>query len=435
MKITSSTPLLTRAPAHQPPDSKPIELPRLDRFEPSAPAPAPVEAPEPPKVGDKKTFFTWDMAVMPPGQKEITATCRAVGEDAYIFVDDTCWNRLVTDRDVFEVDRRFHREAPSGAVEPRQGVAANDHAYFGRPPLGLDGDPRAYVLITDIASFKGTTLDGYFNPFDTITDAEAQQYGQRSNEKEIVYLNAGSRRIDSDYMQAVLAHEYSHLLQHQYDGEEESWLGETLGEIAMQVNGYHTDMGHVARHQTRPDRPLVSQTYVDYGACMLFGTYLTERFGQGFIEDLTRNPLHGTASIDDSLNRLGQSERFSGLFKDWVVANYADARKVATPGLHYSTLDVPAPAETLVGPEPFSESNKLVPTGVRYYRLPEGKDVSLRVQADGPGLNAEVLEFDGPRLNRVALEDGRADLFGSGDRVLAVSSLAEGDLNYTVTIA
>ncbi len=425
MKICALPPAPSVRATHFSP--APTELTQADTYVPSC------KEDETVTVGTKREFHTWDMSVMPPGDKLVKATCRAVGEHGYIFVDDEVWGRLVSEEDVFEIDQRFHRQSPPGSVDPRAGIAENNHTYFGEPPLGLDDDPRVYILVTEMASFRGTVLDGYFNPFDTLLDEQAQeQYGQRSNEKEIVYLNAAARRIDSDYMMGVLAHEHQHLLHHQHDPLEESWLSETLGEVAMKINGYHTDIGHVVRHQAHPDRPLVSQTYVDYGACLLFGSYLTERYGKGLIQDLAQNPSTGIASLNESLENLGQPERFEGLYQDWVVANYCDARGVATPGLHYATLDPPAPSEVLVEGDSYVDQNSLRPTGARYYRLPE-RSLSLLLEG-GDGLTAEVLEFDGPRVRRIPV-DGSLSLEGPGDRVLALGSLASEEVDYTLAIA
>jgi hypothetical protein len=372
------------------------------------------------------------MSVMPPGQKRVSSTCRATGDHTSVWVDDAVWKRLVTPQDVFTVNSRLEGNAPSGSVDPRRSIAETNHAYFGEPPVGMDGDPKVNVLLTEFASFKGTVMDGYFNAFDTLTDEQAQEYGQRSNESEVIYLNSASQRISSDYMQGVLAHEHQHLLHHPHDDDEESWLGETLGEVAMKVNGYHTDMGHVARHQTRPDRPLVSQTYVDYGACMLFGSYLTEQFGQGFIQELSKNPENGIQSINSTLSALGQETNFSEIYSNWMVANYADSRGVATPGLHYATLDVPSPAETLIESTTHQEASSLKPTGARYYRLPEGR-MTVDLQTESDGLTVEILEFDGKKVTRKNLAEGTT-LEHHADRVLCVGSLAEEELIYSLDI-
>lgn len=393
---------------------------------PVAPAPRTENPQTPPQLGEQRTFWTWDMSVMPPASKEVTATCRADGATGYIFVDDAVWGSKVKEEDVVSLTERFEQKSPSGSVDPRRGVAAIDHDWFGTPPVGLDGDPKVYLLVTEMAQYMGTTLDGYFNPFDTLTDAQAQEQGQRSNEKELIYLNAaGGGPISGDYMQGVLAHEYQHLLHQPHDGEEESWLSETLAEVAMKVNGYNTDMGHVARHLAKPEKPLVSQQYVDYGACMLFGTYMTERYGKSFIQELSRDPLHGTASIDATLERFGREERFPQLYQDWAVANFADSRAVVAPGLHYSSLDLPAPAElSLAAGTPLETT--LPSSGVRYVRLQDSEATRLKLESDQPGITLELLSFSGRKMERLALEPGtECQLPAGSDRVLVVGSLAK----------
>lgn len=391
------------------------------------------DAPKPAQPGDKREFWTWDMSVMPPGEKKVSTTCRSVGGNTNIWVDDAVWERLVTAEDVFTLQKRLEEKSPTGSVDPRKGIVAINEEYFGKAPVGMDGDPKVNILLTEFASFRGTVMDGYFNAFDTLTDKEAQEeYGQRSNETEVVYMNAASRRISSDYMQGVLAHEYQHLLHFPHDGEEESWLSETLGEVAMKVNGYHTDMGHVARHQSRPHLPLVSQTYVDYGACMLFGSYMTEQFGEGFIQELSQDPRHGVESINGTLSELGVEKSFDSIYRDWVVANYADSKGVATPGNHYASLNVPAPAQTVVEGSEFNESNTLRPTGARYYKLPEA-DVELSVTSPSEQLTTEILEFDGKKMTRRAYQPGMK-LQAHPDRVLVVGSLAAEDVEYSVEL-
>ena len=425
--------MITVTPKTQSPIARPI------RFEPAKSADpvrgdAPEEPTPSPQVGDKRDFWTWDMSVMPPGQKRVTSTCRATGDHTSIWVDDAVWSRLVTAEDVFTLNGRLEGEAPSGAVDPRRSITETNHEYFGEPPVGMDGDPKVNVLLTEFASFRGTVMDGYFNAFDTLTDKEAQEeYGQRSNESEVIYLNSAARRISSDYMQGVLAHEYQHLLHYPRDNDEENWLSETLGEVAMKVNGYHTDIGHVARHQTRPDRPLVSDTYVDYGACMLFGSYLTEQYGQGFIQELSANPENGVESINSTLSSLGQDTNFGEIYRNWLVANYADSRGVATPGLHYATLDVPQPAEVAIDSGHHRETSSLKPTGARYYRLPAGP-LSVNLRSESEGLTAEILEFDGKKMTRKPVDGGEAALGEHPDRILCVGSLAAEELSYSLEV-
>lgn len=286
------------------------------------------------------------------------------------------------------------------------------------------------MLVTELAAFNGMVMDGYVNAFDTLTEEEAWgQYGQHSNQAEVVYLNQASKPVDSDYMLGVLAHEHQHLCHQAADPEEESWVNEMVSEAAMSVNGYHTDMGHVARFASKPNHPqLVSQEYVSYGACFLFGTYLQERYGKTFFQELVANPDHGTAGIDSTLANLGRSERFPDLYKDWVVANYADSRGVSDPGLHYGTLDVPAMAEARQITEfPEADSGELVPSGSRYLKLETG----AAGQVDVPeGLSVQLLSFEGSKMTRTELTGPGAALPAGADRVLALANPGAEKLAY-----
>ena len=44
-------------------------------------------------VGDTRTFWRWNLAVMPPSWVQTAATCRGVGEHSYVFVADSEWQR------------------------------------------------------------------------------------------------------------------------------------------------------------------------------------------------------------------------------------------------------------------------------------------------------------------------------------------------------
>lgn len=405
------------------------ERPAPDAFTPSEAGPAlmPRKVEDRPTVGSQKTFWVWDMAVMPPGFKQVSATCKAVGPEAYVFVDDSV---PLSDEAVATMDRRLHHEGSPGSVDPSRGFAAVNNDYFGAPALGQDCDRKVYVLVTELAAFNGMVMDGYVNAFDTLTEEDAwNQYQQHSNECEVVYLNQASKPVDSDYMLGVLAHEYQHLCHQAADPEEESWVNEMVSEAAMKVNGYNTDMGHVARYAARPEHPqLVSQEYVSYGACFLFGTFLTERYGKPFFQDLVANPEPGTRGIDSTLARLGRSERFDDLYKDWVVANYADSRGVSDPGLHYGTLDVPAMAEARqIGEFPEADAAELNPTSVRYLKLTTPAEGLVEVS---PGLSVQLLSFQGGRMTRTELEGPIASLPAGSDRVLVVANPGASKLAY-----
>lgn len=386
------------------------------------------------QVGDRRDFWAWDFAVMPPGPKVVHATLRALGDKAQIWVDDAAFDQTVSNADVATLSARLEQKSPPGSVNPTRGVVDINTAYFGPPPTTIDPDPRVTVLLTPFATFNGTSMDGYFNAFDQMPDSEAWgQYQQHSNERNIIYVNTAGSPVSSDYMQGVLAHEMSHLQQFGRAPEQAGWIGETLGEVAMAVNGYNTDFGHMARHQRKPSNPLESDTYVDYGAAFLFGTFLLERYGAGFISTLSGENGNGREAIERTLRATGSTDTFSSLISDWTVANYADARGAVAPGgHHYASLDIPAPAETVLAEPGAKTEGTLKPTGAAYVRI--DASAGARVQIEGGAASVRALTFDGPRL-RVDEVDARSGASVPSGTVLAIASVGTEPLRYTVTSA
>ena len=52
------------------------------------------------QVGDTRSFWKWNLSVMPPTNVLCPATCRAVGEHSYLFVSDSEWNVHMDQADV-----------------------------------------------------------------------------------------------------------------------------------------------------------------------------------------------------------------------------------------------------------------------------------------------------------------------------------------------
>lgn len=407
---------------------------RLPRPLPHPPQPRVERESPPPRRGEAREFWVWDTSVMPPGQRRVRATARAVSEGASIFVEDALWGRSVTEEQVEELARTFFREGPPGSVNPSRGIYAVDTDYFGEPPVPPGGSRHTVVLLADLPAYRGTVLDGYFNPFDQMTEEEASRYGQHSNEANVVYLNAtGPRAVSSDYMKAVLAHEFTHLLHHGHDPEEEGWLGEMVSEAAMLANGYHTDMGHVARYASHPERPLRSDGYVDYGAQMLFAEYLLERYGRGFYRELIRAPEHGVASLDATLQRMGRPERFPELYAGWIVANYADSQGAAAPGMHYARLDLPPMKEAAVLEGPRGHyAGTLAPTAANYVRIEAATDRELHFQGE-PGLVARLIRLEGAR-SEVRAVGSEPITLSPGSWAVAVGNLGPDEAAYRLEI-
>ena len=196
-------------------------------------------------------------------------------------------------------------------------------ANFGSEPKpGIDKDERITVLIHQMISDAG----GYFNSGDVYSRFQ----NPRSNEREMVYLNA--RHIDNPKIKSFLAHEFLHLITvNQKDllrkVTEEVWLNEARAEYVPTLLGYD-EMYSGSNLETRVkgflDSPTVSLTEwlnkkEDYGAVNLFSQYLVDHYGVKILIDSLQSPKTGIESVNYALQKNGFQKTFSQVFADWLI--------------------------------------------------------------------------------------------------------------------
>lgn len=292
------------------------------------------------QVGDTTVFWRWNLSVMPPLWIQTAATCRAVGDHCYIFVADSEWN---VHMDQAGVDAALFRLETSTVNNPNQGAIAMDIELFGPIPDALDNDPRLIVFYSALGSFQGSYFDGYFSPYNQVTEAQAQQMNPpgHSNQCEMIYMTCYPLDPVAPIRLSVLAHELQHLIHWGQDANEETWLNEGCAELAMVAYGIPDP---ISGFNSVPDNNLTAwnQTTADYVKVMLFFTYLQEHYdATGMIRDIVSDPVNGMASLTAQLAIHYPDTSFADLFSDWGVANILDADPPLNPLWGYSLLDLP----------------------------------------------------------------------------------------------
>lgn len=291
-------------------------------------------------VGDTETFWKWDLSVMPPLWVQTPATCRAVGEHCYIFVADSEWNVHMTQANVDTVLVRLELNTPNN---PDQGAIMMDIELFGPIPDELDNDPKLIVFYSALGSFQGTSFDGYFSPYNQVTEAQAQMMNPpgHSNECEMIYMTCYPLNPVAPIRLSVLAHELQHLIHWGQDPNEETWLNEGCSELAMVAYGIPDPITHFP---SNPDNSLITwnQQTADYVKVMLFFTYLYEQYGQtGIITDLVADPLNGMASLDNQVAIHFPTLTTGEIIHNWSIANVLDSPQPGNGLYNYETLDLP----------------------------------------------------------------------------------------------
>ncbi len=292
------------------------------------------------EVGDTATFWKWDLSVMPPLWVQTPATCRAVGAHCYLFVADSEWGLHM---DQTDVDAVMFRLEESTINDSTRGVIEMDIDLFGPIPDELDNDPRLVVFYSALGSFQGNYFDGYFSPYNQVTEAQAQQMNPpgHSNECEMIYMTCHPLDPIAPVRLSVLAHELQHLIHWGQDSNEETWLNEGCSELAMVVYGVPDP---ITGFPSNPDNNLTAwnQTFADYVKVMLFFTYLQEHYdATGLIQDLVSDPANGISSLTQQLAIHHPDTSFEELFTNWGTANIIDPEPPQDPLWGYTQLDLP----------------------------------------------------------------------------------------------
>ena len=274
--------------------------------------------PADPQVGDTWMWYVWDLGGFPVANLK-PATVRGLGDHCYVVVDDEEWNVSMDQDDVDTIVAHFDDMSVGQFAD--QGIWDLDTSHFGDPPNSLDGLDRIFLFYYrfDISA------DGFFWIYDQFPDG-SQAFA--SNECEVVYLATDNGEPAGDYMMAVAAHEFTHLIMHASDSNEESWMEEGLGELAMWLFGRPDT---ISGFNSNPDNSLIDwgSQWADYIQTYLWTLYCYERFGgQEFIWDLAHEPANGLTGYQNVLDQELERVTTAEIFDDWSVANYLDDTSV-----------------------------------------------------------------------------------------------------------
>ncbi len=269
--------------------------------------------PENPQLGDTWDWYIWDLGGMPVAHLK-PCTIRGVGDNVFVVVDDDEWN--VDGMDQTAVDRIVdHFENQSVGQFPDQGIWDLNTSHFGDPPNNLDGQERIFLLYYRF----DMSADGFFWVFDQYPDGST---AWASNEADVIYMATDNGDPGGNYMLAVMAHEFQHLIQFNTDENEDTWVNEGLSELAMWLFG-HPD--NISGFSQNTDNSLITWNgaWADYIKTYLWTLYMYEQFGgQALINDVSHNPANGMEGYRSSIEHLGGNPDMGDILGDWSLANY-----------------------------------------------------------------------------------------------------------------
>lgn len=357
-------------------------LPPADLIGPAQPAESSeslMSPPANPQVGDSWYWWLFIHGSTGPHFEQRMCTVRGKTDHAYVVVEDTQWLTHVNQADVDQILERW--ENSSIGSFPDEGIYQLNSENFGEPPDELDNDPRIYIVWFDF----GISSDGFFFSFDEAPDDPGS--GVRSNECEVLYMNSNNGQDPGgDYMIAVIAHEFEHLIHWKYDPYELSWVNEGMAELAMWLYG---NPDTISSFPANPDNSLTawSGAWADYIKTYLWSLYFYERYGgQNGVFTLVHETSQSITGYENALDDLGYSDNFADVFANWAVANYLDDPSLSDGRFGYLGDDLPP--FTVAGSwssYPVPDQNRTVSHwGTDYYRFQNfGTIGALQIQFDG----------------------------------------------------
>ena len=328
----------------------------------------------------------------------IASTCRAVGQNCYIFVADDVWGTSVDSSAVAGVVNDFDVNTPLNSGE---GIFQIDVDTFGNPP-DADNDPRIIILILDIKdgySGSGGFVAGYFSP-----DNETRGFGQSA---EIYFMDANPVNLKTsnglNVAITTAAHEFQHMINWNYHRTipELTFINEGLSEVAQTVCGYGVEMqgllaaesNHYLFDWRTNDRTLVLN---DYARAQRFFFYLKEQFGSGILKQIVQDySTYGLVGISGLSQILSQnySTAFDKVFTDFEIANGLNDINV-DPAYGYSDQPIPiSTGKTYYDPNINLTLGTLQNLGAEYFTFMNSSNLNITFSSVSSNIVIKAIEI------------------------------------------
>lgn len=375
-------------------------------------------------VGSTKSWYVSDLRAG-AGTKyyPMPSTCRAVGDNCYIFVADSVWNTRITDAIVQKVKEAFDLKTPA---DSNKGIFRTDIDTFGDPP-NFDADPRIIILLFDIKdAYSVTGTGGYTVGYFHAMNQYPKSTYPFSNEAEIFFMDANPLDWTKTTGFSTLAHEFQHMIHFNYITSAETFFNESWSLAAEVICGYPLYTQSYYNNETNQyllnwrssDNTLVLN---DYSRAAKFGLYLYEQYGASIFKNYLSNKINGESGLNFLLQTLSLSTDLSTTLTNWWVANFLNDRAVS-PGLtkwgyNYSNIIKVTP-KTIVNPNVTSASDAVYKMGAQYISYTAGKNLninfntlgnsSIKIKAIKTGTSSKAVDDVTPGTNYSVPEFGMA---------------------------
>lgn len=330
---------------------------------------------------------------------QVPSTCRSVGTNCYIFVENAIWGTKVDQNAVDAVRNAFDNQTPAN---PAKGVYQTDVETFGDPP-DVDNDPKIVILILDIidgyvSGSNGGFVAGYFHSVNEITNIN-------SNKAEIYYLDANPTALDTpgglNTAMSTTAHEFQHMIHYNYhQSKYETFFNEGMSLIAEVVNGY--PLREQTRYSKETNHYLLdwrsddnTNVLTDYSRAARFAAYMYDQYGVSFLKSYVQYPASGISALTAILSSYSSGSRnFGSFLEDWFIANTINDVNLDWKWGYksYPNMTSAVPTE-YVNPNTGLVNGTIAKYGAQYLTFTGGSNLSISFDFKGANLRAYAVKY------------------------------------------
>ncbi len=325
----------------------------------------------------------------------VNAELLGISEHGYFWFDETDGNARPTLEEVAAAGAQFDQ------------IYKDVSFYFGTEVQpGIDGHLRVHVLnaspLTLCASSADQTrippcgLLGYFSSL----DSQPKAVNGNSNQKDMFVMN-GDRFGSQTYL-SVLAHEYRHMIEANYDDNEIDWEVEgsaVLAEDLVRQTGDAVNRGN--SFLLNPDQQLNRWTDVGagthYGQGYMLNRFIYDRLGTDLYRQFAQSDLEGLDAVTAVALEAGLPLNGTSLWLDWLVAPAIQNFPVVPP-------EYPAPANSVTVLGDFvTNSGYVADTTVNqfaadYYEFAPGQAFTIDFKGDSLVSLIDTQPISGERM-------------------------------------
>jgi Immune inhibitor A peptidase M6 len=302
-----------------------------------------------------------------PGNQDVVFWKESVGTSATLWV---AWDYLVTHfggEDVITCDMLAYLQGTMDSI------VSTDVYYFGdyvqRPAGNANIDVMIYNIVDEsffddtfpfyIAGFFWSSINETFDR--NMIFIDSFDWANRLGDNDAPWRGNDPSLWRPLTYEGTVAHELEHLIHNDHDPDEDSWIDEGMADLAIYLNGFGHDEGHVVYYLAfhRTSLTVWGGGLENYGASYLFQLYLLENFGEkdgssftDWSNTWTRKLMNEQGdSIDGVENATGAA--FNDLYDAWMVANYLDDPAQEGAGgfpIGYEEIDLTPFASEAFGP-------------------------------------------------------------------------------------